>query len=179
MSKKIALYILPAFLVFSSCRESETAKREHEIEHAKRLADIEVEKAKALANFRIEEERNSEQRRRQQEEALKSELRIQQAAEANRFQDTKIKLVKDLTFTTRTSLLDENDKVLQIRNPNPESVDIYLKCSTASGYTKTIFVSVQALKTAEVGILEGWNFRNGEKFQVFYNDSVYHTYNIN
>lgn len=190
LKRKQRLQILTIItLTLTACGESESARREREAEHAQRLAQIEIEKAREMAKLKIEAEEAAEESRRQRAEEEQRRLRAQQAEEqrrmraqqeeqANRYQQAKLKLVNELTFTTRISLLDENDKVLQIRNPNPQSIDIYVKCYAQNGYSRTIFVSVPALQTAELGILEGWNFRSGERFEVIYDDTIVHRYNI-
>jgi len=83
----------------------------------------------------------------------------------------KQKLVSELTISFRESLLDDT-QVLQIRNPNPESIDFYLRCYARNGSSKTLFVSVPALQTTEIGILEGWQFERGERFEAICDDDI-------
>jgi hypothetical protein len=166
MQKTLSLLAILGLL--AGCGESAKVRLDLEARQAERLAAIEVEKAKQLAKLQ-REQRAEEQRR----------INAERMAVASRVQDGKLKLVKDLTFSTRESILDESDKVLQIRNQHPQSIDVYLKCYTVTGRSKTIFLSVPALQTTEVGILEGWPFRPGEKFEVIYNDEVVHRYVIN
>lgn|GEM_PF-6837104 len=83
----------------------------------------------------------------------------------------KQKLVNELTISFRESLLDTT-QVLRIRNPNRESIDFYLKCYAQNGSSKTLFVSVPALQTTEIGLLEGWQFKPGERFEAICDDDV-------
>lgn len=84
----------------------------------------------------------------------------------------KQKLVSELTLSFRKSLLEDGTKVLQIHNPNPHSVDFYLKCYARNGSAKTLFVSVTALGMKEIGLLEGWQFQTGERFEALCEDDV-------
>lgn len=92
---------------------------------------------------------------------------------------SKLELVRGLEFSSRGSLLNENDQVLRIRNPQRESIDVYLKCYARNGRFKTIFVSVPASGVAEVGILEGWSFKQGDRFEVVHSGEVIHSMHFN
>jgi hypothetical protein len=83
----------------------------------------------------------------------------------------KQKLVSELTISFRESLLDDT-QVLRIHNPNPQSVDFYLTCHATSGNSSTLFVSVPALQTKEIGFLEGWRFKPGETFEAVCDEEV-------
>ena len=80
-------------------------------------------------------------------------------------------LVNQLTFGFRESLLD-NTQVLRLHNPNRESIDFYLRCRSRDGSAKTLFVSVAALDTTEIGLLEGWQFHPGDEFEAICEDEV-------
>ena len=82
------------------------------------------------------------------------------------------KLVNDLTLSFRKSLFDDGTQVLQIHNPNPHSIDFYLKCQAKNGSAKTLFVSVPALGMKEIGLFEGWQFETGERFEAVCDDEV-------
>lgn len=168
---KTSRYIGPTLALWTaalvSCGEND-AIRERDLAHARRLAEIEVETAEKLARLRLEHQ-----------EGERRQARAAQEAETNRQQQQKFALIRNLTFTTRKSLLDENTQVLQINNPNGQSVDIHLRCHAINGASRTLFVSVGAYKTSEIGVLEGWPFVSGESFEVISDGEIIHRYNIN
>ncbi len=113
-----------------------------------------------------------EQRRRQEME----HARQRAAASANRLIDG----IKGLRWSTRWSLMDDGTKVLILRNVKGYSVDFSLKCYTRNGASRTLFVSVPAYKSKEIGFLEGWpgNFVSGEKCEAYHEGTRLWTINI-
>lgn len=86
----------------------------------------------------------------------------------------KQQLVRALDIGFRVSLLNEDTKVLKIRNPNSESVDFYLRCTDRHGTSQNFFVTAPARDTAEFGVIElnGWMFETGETIEAIRDDAV-------
>ncbi len=70
----------------------------------------------------------------------------------------------------RGSHLEDGTQVLVLRNRRSVSVDFHLTCYTRSNASKTLFVSVPARSTEEIGFMEGWpgNFVYGERCEARY-----------
>jgi hypothetical protein len=84
----------------------------------------------------------------------------------------KQQLVSELKTSFRSSLINDKTMVLVIRNPNSESVDFYLRCYALDSSSRRLFVTAPALDTAEIGILQGWVFVPGERFEAICEDAV-------
>lgn len=152
------------FGLIASCKESDSERRAAELEHAKLMAEVEFEKERRLTELKeaaIEEERRT---------ALAAQAAFDSTALGQR-----VKVVKDLYFQSRGSLMNDGERVLIIVNPSSMSADIKLLCRNGGGYEKTIDISVPANGRKEIGFLEGWSFKNNDEFEVLYNGKAYHS----
>lgn len=145
-------------------QEIAAAERKAELEHARKLAEIEFQKEKRLSELRAESKRKEQVKRAAEQKAF------EQSAAGRR-----IRVVKKLYFRTRNSLMDETSTVLIIVNPSNTSADIKLQCQTGGNYQKTLSVSVPANGREEIGWAEGWAFKKGHSFKVYYNGKLYHS----
>ena len=142
---------------------AEEERRRQELEQAQRLAEIELERKRR--EMELEQKRERDARA-----AVQRQAAFAAAARESRV----IEGIEAIEVATRPSLAIEDSKVLVLRNIKPYSFDFYLKCYTRGGSSKTMFVSMPALDSAEVGFLEGWdgNFVSDERCEALHDGDV-------
>jgi hypothetical protein len=178
--------ILPLTLVvglLAGCHD-DAARRAEELQHERELARIDVEKKQRLLELEAEAEQRrahaqaeAERQRIEQERAHA----VLQARQQEKAVDSRVReAVASMELSTRGSFLDDGTQVLILRNLQPYSVDLNLRCFTRSGASKTLFVSVPARGAKEVGFLEGWagNFVSGERCEMLNNEVLLREFSI-
>lgn len=141
-----------------------------QIHKQEELARIEYERQRKEMELELERKQREEaaiiERQKQQEEQANREASARQEAYASR----QLYAIKNMEFGYRQSFMDNNTKVLQLRNITDTGVSFNLKCCTVDDSCKTIYVSVPAHNSTEVGFMEGWNgnFVSGEYFIAYY-----------
>lgn len=181
----IRWFSLVLLMFVGAACSNEAARRAEQLEHERQLARIEVEKKQQLLELETQAERRraqqaaeaEQQRAREQAEADRqraaqaSQIALQLAQQQTQAADARIRdAVAHMELSTRKSIVDETTQVLIMRNIEPYSVDLNLRCFNRAGTAKTLFVSVPARGTKEVGWLEGWdgNFVTGERCEMLY-----------
>ena len=169
MRKALTLCLVTVFSLSAiSCGESGSSDRAAELEHQRLLVQIQLDADRQRMELEIERLKEEQRFADERDQNQRAKAERQRAQEYNSARTRTANAIKSLRLSQRGSYLDDGSKVLVISNPNSFSVDFNLKCTSRSGYTKTIFLSVGARASTEVGFFEGWtnNFWSGETIEL-------------
>ena len=177
--------------ILAGCGDSEADERRQALAFEREMARIELDAERQKLELEQEmKQREAERIRRaqQQERERQAQARRDAAAAAQRQAQQRQaernsrdrQVIQAIEKTWRWSLLDDGSKVLILKNTRPYSVDFYLKCTSTAGRVKTLYVSLPALGTQEIGFAQGWdnNWYTGETAQAIYNQSALWTVRI-
>ncbi len=130
-------------------------------------AAAEAERQRQAELQRLAQEQEQLERQRQAEQQLQAQAAAQAQGERTR------QAIINLEGGMRASLLDDGTQVLQLRNSQSFSLTFDLRCYTRDkSVRKTLFVTVPARGQAEIGFLEGWQFRRGDHCEAYYQDEL-------